>query len=652
MTVINTNVSSLLAQNALKQSNSKLQTALTRLSTGLQINSGADNPAGLIDANTLGAQITSMNQSIANAQQGNDIISTASGALAQVSNQLNSIRGLVQAAASKGGVSASEISADQQQVDAALQSIERIGQTTVFGGQNLLNGSLSFQAAFTSGAGPFTGASGINVSSFNPALHQGGGTPDVSVDVTQAATQKTVALGGSALSGLTTGGATQSTSSILINGAGGLGAAGTALTGAAFSFTVTGNKGTSAAINVSGADATVLAAASNAGGVIDTVAGHIVNSINAQANATGVIASYTNGGDITLTAAKYGSTGTISTTNAVGNAAGDNTALTAAETATTAGTNATTTNTTTLNISGDLGNAVVLVNNDALLSGSNALVSAINSVTSQTGVTASLAATSTYGATTVQHTGSDYQANVVLTSQNYGSSSVASVNAIAATGGAADTNLFNAGGTQTVTTGIDAQGTVTTKDGIANFTAAGNTISLNSSDLAFTASLSAGSTGTAGFNVSGGALFQIGTNVDYQDQVTVNIPQIDTNTLGLGTTSNPNNGLASLATGGANQLSSASLTNAANIVNQAISQVSTLQGNLGALQTYVFQSNINSLQTGVAQVTQAQSDIQDTNFAAETASLTQAQILVQAGTSVLSIANSRPQSVLSLLPHG
>jgi flagellin len=651
MTVINTNVSSLLAQNALQQSNSKLQTALTRLSTGLQINSGADNPAGLIDANTLGAQITAENQSIANAQQGNDIISTASGALAQVSNQLNSIRGLVQAAASKGGVSSSEISADQQQVDAALQSIERIGQTTVFGGQNLLNGSLSFQAAFTSGAGPLTGASGINVSSFNPALHQGGGTPDVSVDVTHAATQKTVSLSGSALSGLTAGGATQSKSTLLINGAGGLGAAGNTVTGAAFSLTVTGNKGTSAAITVSAADAAAFAAADNSGGAVDAAANDLVNSINAQANATGVIASYTNGGDITLKAAQFGAAGTISYANAGGNAAADNTALTAAEGATVAGTAATTTNTTTLNISGDLGNAVVLVNNDALLSGSNALVSAINSVTSQTGVTAALAATSTYSATSVQHTGSDYGANVVLTSQNYGGSAVASVNAIAATGGSADTNLFNAGSTQTVTAGTDAGGTVTTKDGVSNFTAAGNTISLNSSDLAFTASLTAGQTGTAGFSVSGGALFQIGTNVDYQDQVTVNIPQIDTNTLGLGTTSDPNNGLASLSTGGSNQLSSSDLTNAANIVNEAINQVSTLQGNLGALQTYVFQSNINSLQTGVEQVTQAQSDIQDTNFAAETASLTQAQILVQAGTSVLSIANSRPQSVLSLLPH-
>jgi flagellin len=649
MTVINTNVSSLLAQNQLAASNSKLQTALTRLSTGLQINSGADNPAGLIDSNTLGAQITAENQSIANAQQGNDIISTASAALAQVSNQLNSIRGLVQAAASKGGVSSSEISADQQQVDSALQSIERIGQTTVFGGQNLLNGSLAFQAAFTSGAGPLTGSSGIDVSGFNPALHQGGGTPDATVNVTQAATQKTIKISGSALAGLSTGGATQASSKILINSAGGL--AGSGLSGGAFAFTVTGNKGTSASISVTAGDAAALVANASTASV-DSAAGDIVNSINAQANATGVIASYTSGGDITLKATKYGSAGTVSVANAGGNAAGDNTVLTAAETAATAGTDPTTTNTTTLNITGDLGSAVIVVNNEALLSGSSALVSAVNSVTSETGVSAALAAASTYGATSVQHTGSDYQANLVLTSQNYGSAAVASINAIAATGGSADTNLVNASSTQTVTTGLDAAGTVTTKDGVANFTAAGNTIAYNTSDLAFTASLTAGQTGSAGFNVSGGALFQIGTNVDFQDQVTVNIPQIDTNTIGLGSTADPNNALSSLLTGGTNQLSSADLTNAAAIVNQAINQVSTLQGNLGALQTYVFQSNINSLQTGVEQVTQAQSDIQDTNFAAETAALTQAQILVQAGTSVLSIANSRPQSVLSLLPKG
>ncbi|HEY5312407.1 MAG TPA: flagellin, partial [Pirellulales bacterium] len=85
------------------------------------------------------------------------------------------------------------------------------------------------------------------------------------------------------------------------------------------------------------------------------------------------------------------------------------------------------------------------------------------------------------------------------------------------------------------------------------------------------------------------------------------------------------------------------------IVNQAINQIATLSGQLGALQTNVLDSNISSLQTNLEQVSSAQSNIQDANFASETANLTRAQILVQAGTSVLSIANSQPQNVLTLL---
>ena len=83
--------------------------------------------------------------------------------------------------------------------------------------------------------------------------------------------------------------------------------------------------------------------------------------------------------------------------------------------------------------------------------------------------------------------------------------------------------------------------------------------------------------------------------------------------------------------------------------HQAINQVATLRGQLGALQTNVLDSNISSLQTNLEQVTSAQSDIQDANFASETANLTRAQILVQAGTSVLATANSTPQDVLKLL---
>ena len=82
---------------------------------------------------------------------------------------------------------------------------------------------------------------------------------------------------------------------------------------------------------------------------------------------------------------------------------------------------------------------------------------------------------------------------------------------------------------------------------------------------------------------------------------------------------------------------------------EAISQVATLRGKLGAVQKNAIDSNIRSLQTSLEQVTSAQSSIRDADFAQETAALTRSQILVQAGTNVLALSNQAPQSVLSLL---
>jgi flagellin-like hook-associated protein FlgL len=70
---------------------------------------------------------------------------------------------------------------------------------------------------------------------------------------------------------------------------------------------------------------------------------------------------------------------------------------------------------------------------------------------------------------------------------------------------------------------------------------------------------------------------------------------------------------------------------------------------LGAFQRTTLESNINSLKDTVTNLTQAQSSIRDADFAAESAALTRAQILVQSGTTVLQIANQNPQQVLSLL---
>src|SRR5260221_8633791 len=144
MTRINTNVSSLVAQTALARSHTQLQQALTRLSTGLRINTGADDPAGLIASQVLQSNINSTNQAITNSQQANELIATADSALGQVSTLLNSIRGLVSDAANTGALSTDQIAANQLQVDSSLAAIDRISQSTSFQGRRLLDGSLDF----------------------------------------------------------------------------------------------------------------------------------------------------------------------------------------------------------------------------------------------------------------------------------------------------------------------------------------------------------------------------------------------------------------------------------------------------------------------------------------------------------------------------
>ncbi len=144
MTRINTNVSSLLAQNALNQTNQSLQTALTRLSTGLRINTASDDPSGLIASDALGSEIASTQQAVSNSQQADQMISTADSALTQVTTLLTNIRSLISAAANTGTMSADQIQANQQQIDSSLNAIDQISQTTQFQGQNLLDGSLGF----------------------------------------------------------------------------------------------------------------------------------------------------------------------------------------------------------------------------------------------------------------------------------------------------------------------------------------------------------------------------------------------------------------------------------------------------------------------------------------------------------------------------
>ncbi|MEM6554224.1 MAG: flagellin, partial [Planctomycetota bacterium] len=92
MSRINTNVSSLIAQNNLARTNRDLETSLQRLSTGLQINRGADNPAGLIVSERLRSEIQGAAQAIDNAERATNVIATTEGALQEISTLLTSIK--------------------------------------------------------------------------------------------------------------------------------------------------------------------------------------------------------------------------------------------------------------------------------------------------------------------------------------------------------------------------------------------------------------------------------------------------------------------------------------------------------------------------------------------------------------------------------
>src|SRR6201996_1663164 len=105
MARINTNVASLVAQQALAQNQKSLNTTLQRLSTGLRINTGADDPAGLIASEGLKSEIAGINQAIDNSSRATNVISTADGAMGEVSTLLNNIKGLVVQAANSGAMS-------------------------------------------------------------------------------------------------------------------------------------------------------------------------------------------------------------------------------------------------------------------------------------------------------------------------------------------------------------------------------------------------------------------------------------------------------------------------------------------------------------------------------------------------------------------
>jgi len=263
MSRINTNVTSLIAQRVLRKNNDQLNTSLARLSTGLKINSGKDNPAGLIASEILKGEQTGIQTAIDNAGRASNVIGTAEGGLTEVSSLLTELQGLTSQTANSSGLSSEEKAANQLQVDSILSTINRIAGNTAFEGKKLLNGTLDYSTSSVT-------TSAFGFVHVNSAQLPSGATQNVTVTVTNSATQGKL------------------------------------------TFTGAGLGGTGSTLEIAGADGTQqLSFAASA------TTANIAAAINNLTSVTGVTASAT-GGTVTFLAKEYGSNNFVSVRSVAG----------------------------------------------------------------------------------------------------------------------------------------------------------------------------------------------------------------------------------------------------------------------------------------------------------------------------------------------
>ncbi|GAB4544259.1 MAG: hypothetical protein Tsb0013_01240 [Phycisphaerales bacterium] len=179
MSRINTNVPSLIAQRNLGINTGKLENALERLSTGLRINRGKDDPAGLIASENLRSEIRGIDAAISNAERADQVVNIAEGGLQEISNLLVELQSLVVEASNTAGISDEEKAANQLQIDSILQTIDRVASATSFQDSKLLNGSLDYTTRDVSGV--------VSDFSVRAAKLEFGETRDVDVVVTASA---------------------------------------------------------------------------------------------------------------------------------------------------------------------------------------------------------------------------------------------------------------------------------------------------------------------------------------------------------------------------------------------------------------------------------------------------------------------------------
>jgi len=150
--VVNTNIMSLNAQKSLASTNSSLQTAMERLSSGLRVNSAKDDAAGLAISNRMTSQIRGMTVAQRNANDGISVAQVAEGSLQTVTDTLQRMRDLAVQAANDGGLSDGDKDKLATEFNSLREEINRIIENTDYNGKKVLNGSISnavFQVGYS-----------------------------------------------------------------------------------------------------------------------------------------------------------------------------------------------------------------------------------------------------------------------------------------------------------------------------------------------------------------------------------------------------------------------------------------------------------------------------------------------------------------------
>ena len=145
MSVINTNVKSMIAQNAMTVNNRALSKSMEQLSTGKRINSASDDAAGLAISNRMTAQIKALDQSVRNANDGISMLQTAEGATKEITNMLQRMRELsVQAA--NDSYSSTDRTAIASEVTQLTNEVTRIATNTQWNGMAILGGAAAYSS--------------------------------------------------------------------------------------------------------------------------------------------------------------------------------------------------------------------------------------------------------------------------------------------------------------------------------------------------------------------------------------------------------------------------------------------------------------------------------------------------------------------------